>query len=225
MAVSPQPIYRAPKKVMRVISHRGYWKDPSERNLAVAFERSFELGFGTETDLRDHNGTIVISHDMPRSDSTPLTFEDMLAIHSSYDGDLPLLLNIKADGLQASVLEQLQRYTPPTYYLFDMSIPDLLVSTRAGLSCLTRYSDVETPPHFVEQTVGIWVDEFEQEWVTEEKLKMHASMGKDLFIVSPELHGRPHLPRWESYRAMSADVRARCTLCTDFPESAQEFFS
>lgn len=41
---------------MKIISHRGFWHNPSEKNTEMAFCRSFELGFGTETDVRDSLG-------------------------------------------------------------------------------------------------------------------------------------------------------------------------
>ena len=49
---------------MIILSHRGYWKDVNEKNQQVSFERSFSLGFGTETDIRDYKGELVISHDI-----------------------------------------------------------------------------------------------------------------------------------------------------------------
>ena len=51
--------------LMIIISHRGYWIQPAEKNTEEAFSRSFERGMGTETDVRDHRGELVISHDMP----------------------------------------------------------------------------------------------------------------------------------------------------------------
>ena len=73
---------------MQIISHRGYWKNPDERNQHVAFVRSFDSGFGTETDLRDICGKIVVSHDMPTGNE--ITFEEVLRI---MDGrNLPLAL-------------------------------------------------------------------------------------------------------------------------------------
>ncbi len=38
---------------MIILSHRGYWKEVSEKNKPIAFERSFSLGLGTETYIRD----------------------------------------------------------------------------------------------------------------------------------------------------------------------------
>ena len=61
---------------MRIISHRGYWNTPAEKNTIHAFQRSFALGFGTETDIRDLKGELVISHDMPIGDE--IRFEDFL---------------------------------------------------------------------------------------------------------------------------------------------------
>ena len=53
---------------MEILSHRGYWKTVTEKNTIIAFKRSFNLGFGTETDIRDLNGNLVISHDMPSTE-------------------------------------------------------------------------------------------------------------------------------------------------------------
>ena len=49
---------------MEIISHRGYWFKNSEKNSDLAFRRSFSLNFGTETDIRDFDGELVISHDV-----------------------------------------------------------------------------------------------------------------------------------------------------------------
>ena len=84
---------------MKIISHRGYWKRLAEQNTIKAFQRSFALGFGTETDIRDLQGELVVSHDMPKGDEMRL--EKFLALVSSYEDahSLTLALNIKSDGL------------------------------------------------------------------------------------------------------------------------------
>ena len=46
---------------MKIISHRGFWKESKEKNSEAAFKRSFENGFGLETDIRDYNGDLVVS--------------------------------------------------------------------------------------------------------------------------------------------------------------------
>tara|TARA_B100000886_G_C20155158_1_gene379734 strand:- start:159 stop:404 length:246 start_codon:yes stop_codon:yes gene_type:complete len=66
---------------MQIISHRGLWKSLHERNTAVAFERSFAKGFGLETDLRDFNGDIYISHDVPINKKSIMRFSEFLDIY------------------------------------------------------------------------------------------------------------------------------------------------
>ena len=50
---------------MKIISHRGFWLDLDQKNSKFAFNNSVENNFGTETDIRDLNLKIVVSHDMP----------------------------------------------------------------------------------------------------------------------------------------------------------------
>ena len=120
---------------MIILSHRGYWKSEEERNQEVAFHRSFDLGYGTETDIRDIQGKLVISHDMPQGNE--ITFEELLQI---MDGrNLPLALNIKADGMANEILRLLKQYNHTNYFTFDMSIPDMVVQLKTELTVLQDY--------------------------------------------------------------------------------------
>ncbi len=65
---------------MNVISHRGLWAEAEESNTIAAFQRSFLAGYGTEIDVRDLDGTLVVSHDPPRLGALPLA--DVLAEHA-----------------------------------------------------------------------------------------------------------------------------------------------
>ena len=119
---------------MIILSHRGYWKSAPEKNTPAAFHRSFDLGFGTETDVRDRNGELVISHDMP--DGSEITLAAMLDI---LDGrDLPLAINIKADGLARPLNEQMNARGLTRWFTFDMSVPEMAVQLRLGLPVFSR---------------------------------------------------------------------------------------
>ena len=48
-----------------ILAHRGIWNEIVEQNTMIAFKRAFERKIGIETDIRDYNGEIVISHDIP----------------------------------------------------------------------------------------------------------------------------------------------------------------
>ena len=135
---------------MQIISHRGYWKTTEEKNKKIAFERSFNLGFGTETDLRDICGKIVISHDMSTGDE--ISFEEILQIMNGRN--LPLALNIKADGQADEIKRLLEKYNHTNYFTFDMSIPDLVVQIKKGLNAYTGISDINSGSLLVQTLIG-----------------------------------------------------------------------
>jgi glycerophosphoryl diester phosphodiesterase len=115
--------------LMQILSHRGYWTTAGERNTEVAFERSFARGFGTETDVRDWNGSLVISHDPPTG--RPLLLEVLLDQYQRSGGGAPLALNIKADGLCDRLQSSLAEHGISNYFVFDMSVPDALQYVRS----------------------------------------------------------------------------------------------
>lgn len=208
---------------MLILSHRGYWKEAEEKNSKKAFIRSFSKGFGTETDVRDHDGLLVISHDLP--DSGCITFENFLETYSAYDKNLFLALNIKADGLQFELVKLLEKYNINNYFVFDMSVPDGLVCIKYGLNSFTRQSEYEKIPSFYEEASGVWLDEFKEHWITEEIILKHLNNNKKVCIVSPELHKRDHIKEWEHYKEIiSRHDSDSLMLCTDIPEDAKEFF-
>ena len=207
---------------MQIISHRGYWKKVEEKNTETAFRRSFELGFGTETDVRDLAGILVISHDPPKGNE--ITFEMFLQIYSEYNKNLPLALNIKADGLQPQLKELLSKYSVGNYFVFDMSVPDGLVYLKHNLYAFTRQSEYEEKPSFYNEAQGVWIDCFNSDWINEEDIEYHNKNGKKVCIVSPDLHKREYLKVWEKYKSYKISISNDILLCTDFPEEAQNYF-
>jgi len=205
---------------MIILSHRGYWKDLTERNQRVAFMRSFDIGFGTETDLRDIMGKIVISHDMPKGGE--ITLEEVLQI---MDGrNLPLALNIKADGQADAILELLAKYGHTDYFTFDMSIPDMVVQIKHGMRVFTGFSDILTTPVMLNEAAGVWLDCFNSDWYRMEVVDDLITCGKSVCIVSAELHNRETDKQWEKIRQSKYFDSENLLLCTDYPEKAEEFF-
>jgi hypothetical protein len=210
---------------MKILSHRGYWKTPAEKNTREAFERSFVLGFGTETDFRDYCGELFIAHDPPIAEPG-VTAEQFFAMMAAADPTLPVAINIKADGLQHLLKRALEANGITDYFLFDMSIPDALQSVKVGLRIFTRQSDVEPEPQLYAQADGVWMDAFYSEsWITAEAVHRHLDAGKSVCLVSPELHGRDHRAFWDKFRSDSLTNHPRLMICTDIPEEAREFFT
>jgi glycerophosphoryl diester phosphodiesterase len=209
---------------MRICSHRGFWHAPHEKNSLAAFDRSFHAGFGAEIDVRDAAGRLVISHDVPTRHELHLSLDEVLESHRRFAPDSCLALNVKADGLQSLLGDMLREFGVRDYFTFDMSIPDMLGYASGGLRFFTRHSDVEVQPVLYSKASGVWVDSLFSDWVTEDVLAAHFSAGKEIALVSPELHHRDHLPFWHFVRSLRLVPHDALLLCTDFPDAAREFF-
>jgi hypothetical protein len=201
---------------MDILSHRGYWRAPQEKNGAVAFVRSFDLGFGTETDVRDHAGELVIAHDMPNG--SELRLADVLDLLG--DRDLPLALNIKADGLGPLIVEAMAGRPQTRWFTFDMSGPELIRQQRLAMPVFTRRSEYEREPVLYDQAQGVWLDAFEGLWFTADDIAAMLDDGKRVCIVSPELHGRDPEPLWAMLRNAGLNDSA-IMVCTDIPEALE----
>ncbi|MFM0640353.1 hypothetical protein PQQ63_27010 [Paraburkholderia metrosideri] len=202
---------------MKILSHRGYWLEKNEKNTVEAFTRSFELGFGTETDVRDRLGELVISHD-PASSSS-ITLEQYLSIVGNRD--LPQAINVKADGL-AEPLKQAFEGKGLDWFVFDMSIPDMKMHIKAGNPVFARMSEVEQTAPWNDAVSGIWLDSFDGQWYSNQTIVDLLARGLRVCVVSPELHGRPHREMWESLKSIGG--YDRLMICTDFPEDCRQFF-
>jgi hypothetical protein len=205
---------------MIIISHRGYWKDAGEKNQPIAFHRSFDLGFGTETDVRDLRGELMIAHDMPNG--SEISLEAMLDILAGRD--LPMAMNIKADGLAKQLQAQMNARGLTRWFTFDMSVPEMVVQHRLGMPMFTRASEYEKPPALYEQSIGVWLDAFVSEWYSTADIDAFLQDGKQVAIVSPELHKRDHLALWQRLRGSKTQHHPALILCTDLPEDALAFF-
>ena len=205
---------------MIVLSHRGWGLEPGERNRREAFRRSFDAGFGTETDLRDIRGTIVISHDMPTGDE--MTFAELLEMMAGRN--LPLALNIKADGMARTIRRMLDEAGHTEFFTFDMSIPDEVVQLAMGMPVFTGFSDLLSPPPMLSEVQGVWLDSFHYVWYGGEAIRSLLDCGKRVCEVSEELHRRDPSAQWAMLRDTAPCDDDRLMLCTDTPQRAAVFF-
>lgn len=208
---------------MKIISHRGYWSSSCKKNSRESFIRSFDLGFGVETDIRDYKGNLIISHDIPKGNE--IDFLDFLKLAISYNNSdqLTLALNIKADGLSSNLYECMSKYPTLDYFVFDMSIPDMMSYVDTDIPIFTRLSDIENSPLLLDKTSGIWLDAFYSDWYSDEFLEELLNTSKQVCIVSPELHARDYSNLWS--RLLSMRKFDNLLICTDHPEEANAFFN
>lgn len=209
---------------MEIISHRGYWKKIDEKNQLISFERSFSYGFGTETDIRDCNGELVISHDLPLIGNNNISLDQFFSLYNNYKLESVLALNIKSDGLQEQLKEKLVHYDIKNYFVFDMSIPDTRGYIRNDLNIYTRLSEIETTLIYGEIVKGVWLDAFEGLWYNQDFILNILSKNIKIAIVSFELHRRNHLDHWKWIKENEIHLQENIILCTDIPEDAKAFF-
>jgi len=203
---------------MKIMAHRGFWTTENEKNSATAFTRALSHGFGIETDVRDVQGEIAISHDPFKSDGLSfLNFFNLVR-----DQDITLAMNVKADGLANSFAEFLKNDHKAQFVFFDMSGPEHFKYIKNNLAVLNRISEYETVFKFPDSGHGVWLDAFESEhsqflWLGEKR-----NNPGETYIVSPEIHGRNPKTFWEQIRSLGDT--SQLTLCTDLPLDAMKLF-
>jgi glycerophosphoryl diester phosphodiesterase len=207
---------------MEIISHRGLWSDNIIKNSVTAFEESFFNGFGTETDIRDYNGKLVISHDIAGDDS--IDFEEFLELYN-FSSKKTLALNIKSDGLANLLKEKLEKNSIENYFVFDMSIPDTLQYKLNDIKFYIRQSEFEKDLPFYHDCAGIWLDSFDSIWYDQEIIAKHIKNGKKVCIVSSELHKRDKELLWKLLINNDFYKTENLILCTDFAIEANKYFN
>lgn len=217
---------------MEILAHRGWWRAAAEKNTSAAFERAFRANYGVETDVRDCNGEILISHDMPKSPGVsrdmPMRLEAFLDLYALFPVTPTLAINVKADGLCERLFEIFSARRITRYFVFDMSIPDTLSYLAMNVPVFTRRSEYECGSYLDTRASGLWLDCFEKPYVPASAIRGALTASRRIAIVSPELHRKPHADAWMEWRTafldFSEEDRNRILLCTDFPELAQTFF-
>lgn len=201
---------------MRILTHK--------TNTPESFRRSLRAGYGAELDVRDRAGALVVSHDPPAKSCVKL--EKFLAEYAGSGARLPLALNIKSCGLQAALAALLAKFKVRDYFVFDMAVPDGLGYFERSLRVFTRQSEYERFPAYYDRAAGVWLDEFRGPWIGLAAVRRHLAAGKQVCVVSPELHKRDYVAEWENLKAIEKKTgRNSLMLCTDHPRRAQVYFN
>ena len=150
-----------------------------------------------------------------------MTLDDLLDIMG--DRNLPLAINIKADGLAKALAAKFEERGHTNWFVFDMAVPDMRSYLSEGVCTYTRLSDVEPSPAWLEQSAGIWLDHFSPGYYPNREIVKHLNQGKKICVVSPELHGRDVTTAWDSLHRLN--TLPGLMLCTDKPEQADKFFN
>lgn len=205
---------------MKIIAHRGLWSHRSEGNTMASFEAAFKKGYGIETDVRDYNGELIVSHNVAKEKT--FLFEDVLKLYKDLNCTSLIAINIKADGIQKMLGDLLNKYAISNYFVFDMSIPEQVVYHKMDFKVATRMSEYERGPVLSRKSVAIWMDEWEESWINANEINKFREAGKLVSIISPEIHGRDNAQLWQELTQFKEDDRV--ILCTDIPLEAEAYF-
>lgn len=206
---------------MKILAHRGFWNEQYTKNSLEAIRYALDCRYGFESDIRDYDCKLVISHDIA---TTANVDAEKVFLELAKHGDkYCFAINIKSDGLKDTLFEQLSAYKIKNYFAFDMSVPQMVEYIEKGITVFTRQSEYEKEPVLYSEAKGVWVDGFNcNDWITEELLRDHIEKGKEVCVVSPELHGRKYHDFWEKLLGMKIDF-SKVLLCTDKPDEAKDF--
>ena len=214
-------------KRFQILAHRGWHLNSAEKNTRISIERALDAGFGIETDLRDCNQRIVISHDPPIDNPDLLSMDWLLGYAAKTSAPGKIALNIKSDGLAPMINAYLEKhkYRRDNVYAFDMSVPDALHYIRSDISTYSRLSEYEKTPSYRDIMSGVWIDSFLGVFPQ----IMHANdliqQGVNVTVVSPELHGRCQDALWCELKQARLHRSPLLQICTDLPDKADAFFS
>jgi len=209
-----------------ILAHRGMWKSSSQKNTKDAIFSALKSGFGIETDLRDNNGEIVISHDM-HIGPVEFNLENLFEFYSYNFCNGVLALNIKSDGLQKHIQKSIDKYSINTnkIFVFDMSIPDLLGYKNFNIPFYSRISEYEKDPTMLESCSGLWIDNFNGNFNQVNQCSKYINQtNKKVCLVSPELHDRDYDYVWQKIVKKELYKSNNFLICTDKPYDALNYF-
>lgn len=163
---------------MKLISHR--------RNTLVQLNKT-PAQYGVEVDIRSHGDRLIIHHD-PFVDGE--LFEAWLAAYRHGT----LILNVKEEGLEARLIDLMQRAGIEDYFFLDQSFPFLVKYSELGVHrCAVRVSEfesIQTALTLAGKVDWVWIDSFTQFPLSHDDARKLQEAGFKLCLVSPELQGR-----------------------------------
>ena len=74
-----------------------------------------DLKYGVEIDLRSYNGNVILHHD-------PMSVGEDFDNWLRYYNHNFLILNVKEEGLETSIIKYLNKYRIENYFFLDQSI-------------------------------------------------------------------------------------------------------
>ena len=218
-------------KNIEIIAHRGLWQHPSEMNSLLSFKSAFEKGFGIETDIRDQNGELFISHDPIVNSKNCSKLSELVELYKIYGKNCSLAINIKSDGIIKKIDDLFKRNQIKKYFFFDMSVPDLFRANKLKCDKLfTRLSEFERANNQINIANGVCIDSFYGDLFSRNEISKEFKDFSEVLVISPELHGFSKEKIkicWEAlkFNWLENFSNKKFMLCTDHPMESDIYFN
>jgi len=159
---------------MKIYSHRV--------NTISALEK-IDPAYGVEIDLRSKNDSLILAHD-------PFVEGELFSEWLKYWRGQSLILNVKEDALENSILGHLSQYGASDFFFLDQSYPSIRRTINMGVTKVaTRVSDFEDLETSLKSgSDWVWLDSFSGDWeYLKEAVPALSKNGQSTCLVSPEL--------------------------------------
>jgi hypothetical protein len=159
---------------MKIYSHRV--------NTISALEK-VHPSYGVEIDLRTYSGNLILAHD-------PFIGGELFSEWLKHWRGQSLILNVKEDALENSILEYLLKFGITDFFFLDQSYPSIRRTINMGVTQVaTRVSDFEDVETSLKSGSGwVWLDSFSGNWdFLKEAVPALNQNGQRTCLVSPEL--------------------------------------
>ena len=173
--------------------------------------------YGAEIDIRSSGSKLILQHD------PFIGGEDFLEWIQKYKHGT-LILNLKEEGLESSLIEIMDVHGILNYFFLDQSFPFLLKFSKVcqGRSAVrvSEFESINTAMNLAGKVKWAWIDCFNRFPLKFQDIQDLKLLGYKLCLVSPELHGRtsvdeiPNLMTYLSENKIFFDA-----VCTKHPHS------
>jgi hypothetical protein len=187
---------------MKIYSHRV--------NTISALEK-IDPAYGVEIDLRSKNGSLILAHD-------PFVEGELFTEWLKYWRGQSLILNVKEDALENSILGHLSQHGVADFFFLDQSYPSIRRTINMGVTKVaTRVSDFEDLETCLKSgSDWVWLDSFSGNWdYLKEAVPALTQNGQKTCLVSPELQRTDSAAELTSLQEMieKSDLRIHA-VCT-----------
>lgn len=171
---------------------------------------------GVEVDIRSNGESLIIHHDPFQKGEL---FEDWIKLYNHGT----LILNVKEEGLENSILKLMNKYSIKDFFFLDQSFPFLRKTALMGESrCAVRiseYESIDTVLSLSNIVDWVWVDCFTRFPLNKDEANLLRDSGFKLCIVSPELQGRNKRSDVKEFRRQIEQLGIKGdAVCTKFSD-------